>query len=112
VVVRVCWYTWIEIRGELQQQRSEKFYLLRRERKGLIGSCSGTQKLVPPSWSGWKLGFIAFLLPEGRDFGMDESIHKGEVSLWHKHLFIGKEKCLPAANRCFLGRRRGISHPG
>jgi hypothetical protein len=40
----------------------------RKER--LHGSFSKTQKLVVPE-SGWKSGFIAFLLPDGRDFGVD-----------------------------------------
>jgi hypothetical protein len=60
----------LEIKGGLEQQRSEKFYFQRRERKGHMGSCSGTGNRWSPE-SGWKSGFIAFLLPEGGDFGMD-----------------------------------------
>jgi hypothetical protein len=64
--------------GRLEQQRSEKFYLQRRERKDCMGSCSGTQKLVVP----WVRLEIGFSLPKGRDFGGIDV--KGEVSPWYE----------------------------
>jgi hypothetical protein len=76
----------MEIKGGLKQQRSEKFYLQRRERKGHMESCRGTPKPILPQ-SSWTAGFIFFYgqcMFQQVDFGM---------------------------NRCFLGRR-GAFLPG
>jgi hypothetical protein len=104
VVVRVRCCAWIEIRGRVKQQRSEKFYLQRRERKGLMDSCSGTQKHVVP-WDRLEIGFYSFVIVRGWRF-----LHEW-MPLWSEQMFLRKEKCLPGVNRCFLGRRRGIFPP-
>jgi hypothetical protein len=61
-MTRVLWSAWIEIRGGLEQQRSEKFYWQRRERKGFMGSYSRTQKLVV-LWVRLEIGFYSFFFP-------------------------------------------------
>jgi hypothetical protein len=68
----------IESRGRLQQQRSERFYLYRREEKSCMGACSGTWKLVVP-WVRLEIGFCSLRVKR---------------SLRCKQIFPGKEKCL------------------
>jgi hypothetical protein len=53
-----------------------------------MGSCRGPRNQWSPQ-SDWKLGFIAFLLPKGGDFG---GMHVKEGSPWCKQMFLGKEK--------------------
>jgi hypothetical protein len=84
----------MEIKGGLKQQRSEKFYLQRRERKGCMGSCS--KKLVVP-WVKLEIRFYSFFYCPKVDILVGQMLKK-------KHLF--------SANRYFLERRRGIFPPG
>jgi hypothetical protein len=72
-----------ECTGRLQQQRSKRLYLYRREEKDcIVGNAGG-----PRNWwsrgSGWGLGFHSlFSLPEGRDVSQvqTEVSWEGEVS--------------------------------
>jgi hypothetical protein len=83
----------MEIKGGLEQLRSKRFYLQRRERKGCMGSCSRTWELVVP-WVRLKTGFYSFfffLLPKGGDFGKRMSKEKC-LSPWCEQMFLGKEK--------------------
>jgi hypothetical protein len=47
-------------KAELEQQKTEKFYLHRRERNGHMGTCSRTGNWKSPE-SGWTAGFIVFV---------------------------------------------------
>jgi hypothetical protein len=60
----------METKDELEQQRSEKFYLWRRERKDHIGSCRDPETGGP--WVSLEIGFYSFLYcPRAEIFGMD-----------------------------------------
>jgi hypothetical protein len=62
----------MEIKGGLEPQRSEKFYSYKKE-KAAWGHAAGPRNWQSPG-SDWKLGFKAFLLPEGRDFGVNNCL--------------------------------------
>jgi hypothetical protein len=61
-----------------------------------MGSCNRTQQLVVP-WVRLEIGFYSFF------YCPRAEILAGQML---------KEKCLLGANRCFLGRRRGIFPSG
>jgi hypothetical protein len=70
-----------ESTGGLQQQKSERFYLYRRERLHSL-ECRGTQKEVV-LWVRLGIGFYSFFaLPESRDVSQvqTEVSWEGEVS--------------------------------
>jgi hypothetical protein len=76
-----------------------------REEKGKVtwGTCSRTWKPVV-SGSDWKSGFIAFLLPEGRDFGMNRCLLESrDVSLVQTDIsWEGEGAFSPLANSHLL----------
>jgi hypothetical protein len=76
----------MEIQGRLEQQRSEKFYLQRRERKGMGNMQKDRETGSPPSQVGHQV--LKFFIASGRSM------------FWLKDF---------GSNRCFLGRRGGVS---
>jgi hypothetical protein len=57
-------------KADLSSKGQRSFICREEKRKATWGHAPGPGNQWS-SGSGWKLGFIAFLLPEGRDFGMD-----------------------------------------
>jgi hypothetical protein len=76
LIRRNCWVVRVLVLcldGNQRRIRAAKVkkFLQRRKRKGHMGSCSGTWKLVVP-WVRLEIGFYSlFFLSEGRDFGME-----------------------------------------
>jgi hypothetical protein len=70
--------------------KGQRSFICRKEKgKAIWGHAVGPGN----QWStesGWKLVFIAFLLLEGGDFGVDTC--EGEMSPWCKKVVFGKEK--------------------
>jgi hypothetical protein len=85
----------MEIKGGFEQQRSKRFYLQRRERKGHMGVMQRDLETSGP------LGLIG-------NWVLYLYCPRVEILVW----IMSKEKCLLGVNRCFMGRRKGVFSPG